>query len=75
MGFDEGSLGAGLQDHLINNFENVVVDGTRINAVGPMTGPSGVTAKVLTAWRITPEGTVNVADLFLIVLSAKLASY
>jgi RHS repeat-associated protein len=65
MGFDESTLGAALQNHLIENFENVVFNAKgNINAIGSMTGPSGVTRTILSAWQALPDGTISFVTAF-----------
>jgi len=64
MGYDQTTLGPALQNQLIDNFGSATINGNRISVVGPMTGPSGTTANVLSAWQVTPSGSVSFITAF-----------
>jgi len=55
MGFDHVTLRKALTAHLRNNLVRATGAGTRIVVTGPMTGPSGRTAEVLTVWHYAPN--------------------
>jgi RHS repeat-associated protein len=64
MGYDQTTLGPALQNQLIDNFGSATINGNRISVVGPMSGPSGTTANVLSAWQVTPSGSVSFITAF-----------
>ena len=65
MGFDQASLDSALRSHLVDNFggasESVPMTGggMKFTVRGPMTGPSGQTWNVTTAWGVDPNGTIR----------------
>jgi len=65
MGFDQASLAAALRSHLIKYFGSatpsvpMVGGGTKFSVRGAMTGPSGETWNITTAWGVDPDGTVR----------------
>jgi RHS repeat-associated protein len=65
MGFDEASLDSSLRAHLTENFggasrsEPMVGGGSKFNVRGLMTGPSGQTWGITTAWGVDANGTVR----------------
>jgi hypothetical protein len=65
MGFDQQSLDSALRNHLVDNFGNaspsvpMTGGGTKFSVTGPMTGPSGQTWNITTAWGVDPDGTIR----------------
>lgn len=65
MGFDQSSLDSALRSHLVDNFggasESVPMTGggTKFTVRGPITGPSGQTWNITTAWGVDPDGTIR----------------
>jgi hypothetical protein len=65
MGFDPPSLRTALENHLVDNFGKATPSvpmtggGTKFTVRGPMTGLSGQTWNITTAWGIDPNGTIR----------------
>ena len=65
MGFDRQSLEPALHEHLTANFGGaseagpMVGGGSKFSVRGPMTGPSGETWPITSAWGVDPDGTVR----------------
>jgi hypothetical protein len=65
MGFDQAGLDSALRSHLTGNFGSasssvpMVGGGTKFTVRGPMTGPSGQTWDITTAWGVDPNGTIR----------------
>ncbi|MFT3876844.1 MAG: RHS repeat-associated core domain-containing protein [Propioniciclava sp.] len=65
MGFDQAGLDSALRSHLTTNFGNASASvpmtggGTKFVVRGPLTGPSGQTWNITTAWGVDVDGTVR----------------
>lgn len=64
LGFDQATLEAALQSHLMDNlasavFREMYEGKTKLSVTGPMTGPSGKTWEITSAWEILDEETVR----------------
>ncbi|WP_205856516.1 hypothetical protein, partial [Phytoactinopolyspora endophytica] len=65
MGFDQAGLDTALRSHLVDNFGSAAGSapmtggGTKFNVRGPMTGPSGETWNITTAWGVDLDGTIR----------------
>jgi hypothetical protein len=65
MGFDKTTLDQALRNQLIDNFgdaspsEPMYGGGSKFSVTAPITGPSGQTWNITTAWGVDPDGTVR----------------
>ncbi len=65
MGFNQAGLDSVSRSHLTGNFGlaspslPMVGGGTKFTVRGPMTGPSGQTWDITTAWGVDPNGTIR----------------
>jgi hypothetical protein len=65
MGFDQAGLDSALRSHLTTNFGNASTSvpmtggGTKFVVRGPITGPSGQTWNITSAWGVDVDGTVR----------------
>ena len=57
LGFDESTMEPGLKKHFFQNAASGTInDKVFLDVVGPMSGPNGRTANVLTSWRRAANG-------------------
>lgn len=65
MGFDQAGLDSALRSHLTTNFGNASASvpmtggGTKFVVRGPLTGPSGQTWNITSAWGVDVDGTIR----------------
>ncbi|MCP4307572.1 MAG: hypothetical protein GY788_22410 [bacterium] len=70
MGFDKAGLDTALRGHLVDNFGSAsplqpmfngagTQIGTKFSVTGSLTGPSGATWDITTAWGIDWDGTIR----------------
>jgi hypothetical protein len=70
MGFDKAALGPSLRNQLVDNFGSASSSvpmlngedaqiGMKFTVAGPITGPSGATWDIISAWRVNWNGTVH----------------
>lgn len=65
MGFDQAGLDSALRSHLTKNFGNASTSvpmtggGTKFVVRGPITGPSGQTWNITSAWGVDVDGTIR----------------
>jgi len=65
MGFDQAGLDSALRNHLTTNFGNASTSvpmtggGTKFVVRGPLTGPSGQTWNITSAWGVDVDGTIR----------------
>lgn len=65
MGFERSALDKALRSHLATNFggasESIPIPGggRKFTVKGPMTGPSGQTWDIRSAWGVDPDGTIR----------------
>ncbi len=65
MGFDQAGLDSALRSHLMTNFGSASASvpmtggGTKFVVRGPLTGPSGQTWNITSAWGVDVDGTIR----------------
>ena len=64
LGFTDETLDSALRAHLIDNFGEATIEGSRIIVTGMMTGPNGRIADIISVWQLTSERFIDLITAY-----------